>query len=507
MTITAYGSGAYRSAQPNSFVSSRTQFDDLQRQLSTKERSTSYGDLGIDRRVSLDLNAKISSLDSWLSGIDLADVNLKLMSSAVDSFGKMATESRNDMRSNTYLASSTGQTGPQVLAQEKFKQTLDLLNSDVNGRYLFSGRTSDTQPTLGYDEIINGSAGKDGLRQVMDERKKADLGSDGMGRLQMGMTGTTTVDLSDADHVYGFKLGDVSATGTGISVTAQTPAPAGTDAAFSISVTGQPTAGDKVNITLKLPDGTQEQVTLTARALGTTGSDSNSFEIGSDLATTAANLQNSIGAAIKTEAKTTLSAASSQVAAAAFFAGSASNPPQRVPGADPYTATAAPTNVGVKDTVIWYRGDDAADTARNTATVQVDQGQTVGTGARANEEAFRVGLAQFGIMAVESFPADDANSQARYNAMAERVGDRLGFGGTTQKPTEIITELGSAQTALASAKERHQNTKSYLTTTLSGVENVTTEEVATQILSLQTQLQASYQVTSMLSKLSLTNYL
>lgn len=507
MTITAYGSGAYRSAQPNSFVSSRTQFDDLQRQLSTKERSTSYGDLGIDRRVSLDLNAKISSLDSWLSGIDLADVNLKLMSSAVDSFAKMATESRNDMHSNTYLASSTGQTAPQVLAQEKFKQTLDLLNSDVNGRYLFSGRTSDTQPTLGYDEIINGSAGKDGLRQVIDERKKADLGSDGMGRLQMGMTGATTVDLSDADHVYGFKLGDVSATGTGISVTAQTPAPAGTNAAFSISVTGQPTAGDKVNITLKLPDGTQEQVTLTARAPGTTGSDADSFEIGSDLATTAANLQNSIGAAIKTEAKTTLSAASSQAAAAAFFAGSASNPPQRVPGADPYTATASPTNVGVKDTVIWYRGDDAADTARNTATVQVDQGQTVGTGARANEEAFRVGLAQFGIMAVESFPADDANSQARYNAMAERVGDRLGFGGTTQKPTEIITELGSAQTALASAKERHQNTKSYLTTTLSGVENVTTEEVATQILSLQTQLQASYQVTSMLSKLSLTNYL
>lgn len=507
MTITAYGTGAYRTAQPNNFVSSRAQFDDLQRQLATKERSTSYGDLGIDRRVSLDLNAKISSLDSWLDGIGLADVNLKLMSGAVDNFAKMATESRNDMRSNTYLPTSTGQTAPQTLAQEKFKQTLDLLNSNVNGRYLFSGRTSDTQPTLSYDEIINGSTGKDGLRQVIDERKKADLGSDGMGRLQMGVTGTTTINLSDADHVYGFKLGDISATGTGISVSAQTPAPAGTNAAFAISVTGQPVPGDKVSITLKLPDGTQEQITLTARAPGTSGSAADSFEIGADINATAANLQNSIGTAIKTEAKTTLSAASSQVAAAAFFAGSTSNPPVRVPGADPYTATNPPINAGVKDTVIWYRGDDATDPARSTATVQVDQGQTVGTGARANEEAFRVGLAQFGIMAVETFPADDSNSQARYEAMAERVGDRLGFGGTTQKPTELITELGSAQTALANAKERHQSTKDYLTTTLSGVENVTTEEVATQILSLQTQLQASYQVTSMLSKLSLTNYL
>ncbi|WP_353186922.1 hypothetical protein [Bosea sp. (in: a-proteobacteria)] len=507
MTITAYGSGAYRSAKPDSFVSSRTQFDDLQRQLATKERSTSYGDLGIDRRVSLDLNAKLSSLDGWLAGIGLADVNLKLMSGAVENFAKMATESRNDMRSNTYLASSTGQTAPQVLAQEKFKQTLDLLNSNVNGRYLFSGRTSDTQPALGYDEIINGSAGKDGLRQVIEERRKADLGSDGLGRLQLGMETPETIVMSDADHGYGFKFDSVSATGTGIAVTPQTPLPAGTKAAFSVAVADQPAPGDKVSITLDLPDGTQAQVTLTARAPGTTGSDADSFEIGADLATTAANLRNAIGKGLESAAQTSLSAASSQVAAAAFFAGSTGNPPVRVPGADPYTATADPTNVGVRDTVIWYRGDDAADSARGTAIVQVDQGQVVGTGARANEEAFRVGLAQFGIMAVESFPADDPASQARYDAMAERVADRLGFGGTTQKPAEIITELGSAQMALAGAKGRHQSTKDYLTTTLSGVQNVTTEEVATQILALQTQLQASYQVTSMLSKLSLTNYL
>ena len=33
------------------------------------------------------------------------------------------------------------------------------------------------------------------------------------------------------------------------------------------------------------------------------------------------------------------------------------------------------------------------------------------------------------------------------------------------------------------------------------------EEVAVQILALQTQLQASYETTSILSKLTLTNYL
>ena len=76
-----------------------------------------------------------------------------------------------------------------------------------------------------------------------------------------------------------------------------------------------------------------------------------------------------------------------------------------------------------------------------------------------------------------------------------------------QKPAEIITELGSAQTSLARAKERHESTKNYLTGALADVETVSKEEVAVQILALQTQLQASYETTSILSKLTLTNYL
>lgn len=504
MTITAYGTGAYRAAKPNEFVSTRAQFDDLQRQLDTKQRSTSYGDLGIDRRVSLDLNAKVSQIDSWLSGIELTNVNLKLSSQSVENFAKLANETRTDTRSNSYVPSASGRSAPQLLAEEKFKQALDLLNTAVNGRYLFSGKTSDTEPTAGFDEIMNGDgAGKAGLRQLIDERKQADLGS-GLGRLTTGITGTTSVTVADENHVYGFKLAGATSSSSALAVTYN----AGTPANLAVDVTAQPQPGDKVTLKLTLPDGTQEEVTLTARAAGTDGSAADSFQIGATPADTATALKASIDAALGREAKTTLPAASAQVAAEDFFAGSPSNPPKRVPGPNFATATAPPSNAGTAaTTVTWYRGDDGSDPARNTATVQIDQGQVVGTGARANEQAFRVGLAQFAIMATETFPASDANAQAGYEAMASRVGDKLGFGDSVQKPAEIITELGSAQTALASAKERHQSTKNYLISTLSGVENVTTEEVATQILSLQTQLQASYQVTSMLSKLSLTNYL
>lgn len=505
MTITAYGTGAYRAATPNSFASNRAQLNDLERQLSTQQKAESYGDLGIDRRTSLDLNAKVSTLDSWLGGIALADVNLKISTQAVESFAKLTSETVNDTRSNSYVASSTGRSGPQVLAEEKFKQTLDLLNSQVNGRYLFSGKTSDIQPTASYSEIIDGDgAGRAGLRQLISERRQADLGTAGLGRLTTGgAAATATIAEETPAHSYGFKLAGASSSSSALTPTYT----AGPPADIAVTVASQPAAGDTLRIKLDLPDGTQEEIVLTARAAGTTGSDADSFEIGTDVNATAANLRNSINAALGKEASTTLSAASAQVAAANFFAGSASNPPLRVPGPPYDTATAAPSPGTAADTVIWYQGDDGSDPARSTATVQVDKGQIVGTGARANEEAFRVGLAQFAVLAIETFPAGDPNSQARYEATTSRVGDKLGFGDGVQKPAEIITELGSAQTSLARAKERHESTKNYLTTTLTGIENVTTEDVATQILALQTRLQASYQTTSILSKLTLTNYL
>jgi flagellin-like hook-associated protein FlgL len=508
MTITSYGTGAYRAAKPNEFVSSRTQLDDLQRQLATKKRSETYGDLGIERRTSLDINAKVSTIDAWLSGIQLADVNLKLSTKAVETFAKLTNETKNDVRSNSYTASASGRSAPQILAEEKFKQTLDLLNTNVNGRYLFSGRTADTEPTVSYSEMIDGDgAGRAGLKQLIAERKAADLGTNGLGRLTTGGAGTTaTISEEAVSHPYGFKLTGISPSTASFTNSLTAGPPAG----ISVDVAAQPAAGEVLTISVALPDGTTEKIELTARAAGTQGSASSTFEIGADVNATAANLRATITAALTREAQTTLSAASTTVASNDFFAGSLSNPPVRVPGPGFATATAAPSAGTATNTMIWYVGDDASEAtspARATSTVQVDKGQTVAVGGRANEEAFRVGLASFAALAVETFDANDPTSQDRYNALAERVREGLGFGGAVQKPAEIITEFGTAQSAIAQAKERHQATKNYLNTALDGIENVTTEEVAVQLLALQTRLQASYQTTATLSQLSLTNYL
>ena len=77
----------------------------------------------------------------------------------------------------------------------------------------------------------------------------------------------------------------------------------------------------------------------------------------------------------------------------------------------------------------------------------------------------------------------------------------------TQKIEDIEAELAGAQTSLAAAKDRHQQTKSTLADMLEQIEGVPTEEVGARILALQTRLQASLQTTSLLFKTSLVNYI
>lgn len=63
------------------------------------------------------------------------------------------------------------------------------------------------------------------------------------------------------------------------------------------------------------------------------------------------------------------------------------------------------------------------------------------------------------------------------------------------------------QQALSAAKDRHKDTRGLLDDLIGDVEGVSKEEVATRILELQTRLEASYQATSMLSRMSLAQYL
>ena len=222
-------------------------------------------------------------------------------------------------------------------------------------------------------------------------------------------------------------------------------------------------------------------------------------------AATATNLQAALTTGVSKLAATSLTAASAMAAAHDFFDVGAGQPPQRVAG-PPFTATAL-TNGTPANTVTWYTGEMGTDSARGTAVAQVDDQLSVAYGVRANEQAIRSTVENIAVFAATSFSASDPNAADRFSALNQRLATALDNPPGQQKIQDIQSELTYAQTTMKSASERQQQRQTALDGLLDGIEGIPQEEVASQILALQTQLQASLQTTAMLYKMSIVNYL
>jgi flagellar hook-associated protein 3 FlgL len=92
------------------------------------------------------------------------------------------------------------------------------------------------------------------------------------------------------------------------------------------------------------------------------------------------------------------------------------------------------------------------------------------------------------------------------SALNQRLTVNLGAPGQ-QTITDIETDIASAQTSMQAAKTRHQQATSSLNDFLQQIDGVSNEDVGAQLLTLQTRMQASLQITSLLSQISLVNYL
>ena len=158
------------------------------------------------------------------------------------------------------------------------------------------------------------------------------------------------------------------------------------------------------------------------------------------------------------------------------------------------------------NTVIWYTGETGTDPARSTATAKIDQSLSVSYGARANEDAIRNLVQNVATLAAVTISPTDPNGVALSSELDQRLTANLGQPGV-QTIADIETDLASAQTSLQAAKNRHQQASSTLSDFLQQIDGVSNEDVGAQLLTLQTRMQASMQVTSMLTQLSLVNFI
>jgi hypothetical protein len=281
--------------------------------------------------------------------------------------------------------------------------------------------------------------------------------------------------------------------------------PAGSPPSLTVDLSGgQPNAGDAVTLRFNLPDGTSQNLTLTATTDSPPGA--NQFTIGGTPSATAANLQAALTASVGTLASTSLTAASAVVASNQFFDGSSTNPPQRVNGPPFDTATGMIAGTS-SNTVIWYTGESGSDPARTTATAHVDPTLTVNYGARANEDGIRNLVQNVATLAAVTVAPADPNAADLSLALNQRLAANLNGTAGGQTLVNVESDLANAQVSLSAAKTRHQQTTATLTDYLQKITGVSQEEVGTQLLTLQTRMQASMQTTAMLFQTSLVNYL
>ena len=81
MSVSAIGSQSALAIQQ--LVSMRAQFDDLQRQLSTGQKSATYAGLGLNRGVTVSLNAQLSAISGYDDTINNVTTRINLMNTAL----------------------------------------------------------------------------------------------------------------------------------------------------------------------------------------------------------------------------------------------------------------------------------------------------------------------------------------------------------------------------------------------------------------------------------------
>lgn len=183
----------------------------------------------------------------------------------------------------------------------------------------------------------------------------------------------------------------------------------------------------------------------------------------------------------------------------------AATPPLRV-GSSPASSATTLVN-GSANTVKWYTGNDGPGSPRSTAMARVDDSVTVQYGVQADEDAIRQQLQAIAVFGTFSTSPTGQYAGGQVAALSLRVTQALTKQPGQQRLEDIQTDLAMSQNTMKEAGTRQTQAKAQLQSIIDQAESASPDQVASEILALQNALQASYQVTSSLSQLSLVKFL
>src|SRR3954471_16843585 len=175
----------------------KTQFASLQQQLATGEKASNLAELGNDRYFDLSLRARQTRLDGYSSSNTMVNTRLDMFDQLTTRLGDIQSSGRSLIMPSTYGSDDIVLGAVPKQAQTSLDEVVNLLNTDVAGRYLFGGSATEKAPVASMSDMLDGTAGKAGFKQIANERLAADYG-DGHGRLTVGGAADTVSLTEDA---------------------------------------------------------------------------------------------------------------------------------------------------------------------------------------------------------------------------------------------------------------------------------------------------------------------
>jgi len=482
------------------------QLDGLINQLGTGKRYGNLADMGSARLHALNLHARLGKVQGYQANAQTVQTRIDFHVNALERLSEIESETRRLAIPSAYGTDGVNMTVIEQQSRSLFNEVIDLLNTEINGQYIFAGNKSDTKPVPDFKDLMDATA-PDGYRAVLNEYKQAHE-VDNLGRMTVA-AGADSATLAGSPYAdFGIQLVGATASDS-IAVTGD----AATGYTFTVDQ-GAVEVGDSVTITVSLPQDPNKTYTIKLRATEETPPGLGQFTIGDP---------DSIGEALEKSidvfAKGELAAATVEQATNAFFTSDPDAGVQRVDlGAPAYYM-----DVDYDDTIRWYNGQ-TSDVPRQSMVGQVDEATRVAFGVQGNEHGLAELMRGLSMMVVGDFKlAPDSNDPvvkaeneqknaatiARYESIADKVRYRLSDAHNNMPGSiEVITmELALSSVTLKNVGERHAHFEAQLENLLFDVEEAPTEEVAMQILTLTTRMEASYQVTSMVNRLSLVNFL
>src|SRR5262249_12368834 len=157
--------------------------------------------------LTVGLQQQLDAAQGYDDTITRLSTRLSLAQTALTSINQSALDVRHTFAQSGFTLGANGQTADQLTAQGQLDIILAALNTHDGSSYIFSGMSPDQQATASMSQILDGDGARAGFRQILSERKAADLGS-GLGRLVLpaAVGGTVTLSEDVAGSPFGLKL-------------------------------------------------------------------------------------------------------------------------------------------------------------------------------------------------------------------------------------------------------------------------------------------------------------